>query len=182
MTVIGFAGYAGVGKDAAADVLVYELGYTKLSFAQALKEAVWILNPFVDGTKRLQDVVTDVTNDGQWRSAKDYIPEVRRLLQVFGSEVGRDVFGENVWVLKLLQNIDPTKDYVITDVRFPNEIAAVTGVLEGTVIRIERSEADFVRNHISETALDNFKFAETIINDGTKAQLREKVLHAVSRL
>ena len=53
--------------------------FTKLSFAQALKEAVWILNPFVDGTKRLQDVVTDVTNDGQWRSAKDYIPEVRRL-------------------------------------------------------------------------------------------------------
>ena len=33
-----------------------------------------------------------------YTEAKAEFPEVRRLLQVFGTEVGRDLFGENVWV------------------------------------------------------------------------------------
>jgi len=56
-----------------------------------------------------------------------------------GTEVGRDVFHEDFWVIKLKRYIEQNPDthYVITDVRFQNEIEFVHS-MNGITIEIER--------------------------------------------
>lgn len=78
-------------------------------------------------------------------------------------------------------------NWIITDVRFPNEAQAIKD-REGILIRVNRP--DFIKNaltgeefpvkvhrqeHESETALDNYKFDYEIQNDGTIAELIDKV-------
>jgi hypothetical protein len=68
-------------------------------------------------------------------------------------------------------------NWIITDMRFPNEIAAVE-LREGITIRVNRDngtrEID-TNPHPSETALDDAKFDYVIENDGTLDELVEKV-------
>jgi hypothetical protein len=60
-------------------------------------------------------------------------------MQQLGTECGRDVFGTDVWVSSVERRIsqDPNSDYVLTDVRFPNEIKKIQD-MGGKVIRINR--------------------------------------------
>jgi hypothetical protein len=67
--------------------------------------------------------------------------------------------------------------WIITDLRFTNELEAVTR-RGGITIRINRNNgtrAVDIHNHISETALDNAEFDYVIENDGTLEELVEKV-------
>ena len=68
---------------------------------------------------------------------EDFTP--RYALQLMGTEVGRDVFNKNFWVIKLKQYIEsnPDQHFVITDVRFANEIDFVHQN-DGVLIEIER--------------------------------------------
>ena len=84
--IVALSGYAGSGKDSVADVFVQDYGFTKLAFAQPIKDALWALNPALEfnGFELvfLQMLVTDPKNDEQWREAKDWPYETRDLLQV----------------------------------------------------------------------------------------------------
>jgi hypothetical protein len=123
---------------------------------------------------------------------------VREFLQVLGTEAMRDGLHTNVWVnglfadykraLGLVKSENPKYDlkvegvgeypnWIITDMRFPNEIAAVE-LREGITIRVNRdngTRAIDVNPHPSETALDDAKFDYTIENNGTLDELVEKV-------
>lgn len=182
--IIAFSGYAGAGKDTAAQVLVEEYGFTKMSFAQPLKQALWALNPLIEVNKYedeielehiyLQDLVQNVDNDEEWRYAKEF-PEVRRLLQRLGTEVGRDLFGLDVWVDQLFDHVEVGQKIVITDMRFFNEWQAVTD-LSGVTVRIESEKADKpVNSHSSETELEGVAHNVTITNNGTIEEFQETV-------
>lgn len=76
-------------------------------------------------------------------------------------------------------NYLPKSNWVITDMRFPNELEAVKE--RGFSIRVERPK-DILemgqimpKEHPSETALDNAEFDYTIDNNGTIEELVEKV-------
>lgn len=72
-------------------------------------------------------------------------------------------------------------NWLITDVRFPNEVEAITS-RGGTVIRVDRMNNPYPKsNHISETALDHLRLP-TIINHGTIDNLREVVKHALKMI
>lgn len=140
--LIAFSGLKGSGKDTAAKVLIEEYGFTKVAFADALREALLILDPWIPysghyGTSPLSEIIADAG----WDWAKTNIPEVRRLMQVFGTEVGRMLFGENVWVDVLKKQFprldDPNSRYVITDCRFTNEAKFVDDN-SGSVIWVDR--------------------------------------------
>lgn len=45
--IIAFTGYAGSGKDTAAQVLIDKYGFEKKCFADAVREAMEIVNPIV---------------------------------------------------------------------------------------------------------------------------------------
>jgi hypothetical protein len=137
MNIIGLTGYAQHGKDSAASTIVEEFGYERLAFADTLKSMALTLNPYIPDTSggitRLEGVVN---YHGGWEGAK-VIPEVRRFLQVLGTEAVRGHLGDDIWVNALAIKMQPAGDYVISDVRFPNE-AQMVHDLGGQVVRIVR--------------------------------------------
>ena len=170
--IIGLSGYAQSGKNTVADILVDHHGFTQLAFADAIRAFVYEINPMVacSPTGYLQDLV----NLKGWDEAKQE-PQVRKLLQSTGV-AGRTMIDEYLWVALTLSQIRDPHDgrYVITDVRFPNEAAALTSQ-GGQIWRIERPGVDAVNDHVSETALDAWVFDETIIDDGTIEDLKKKI-------
>lgn len=162
MRIIGLCGYAGSGKDEAAKGLV-ACGWTRIAFADAVREVALAINPVLVGDPSNESAfrLADVVCDGQWLIAKAQ-PEVRRLLQAIGTEAGRKILGENVWVDAAMRKV--AGDTVFSDVRFPNEVAAIRE-RGGRIVRIERPGVGPVNGHVSETAIDCIEADYTIIND-----------------
>lgn len=177
--IIGLSGYARSGKDTAADHLVNEYGFTRYSFAAPMKEAMYRLNPIVHsdqiGNFRYKDLVDVYGLD----TAKDSHPEIRRLLQVFGTEVGRDMFGENFWV-NLALNSAKEDRVVISDVRFKNEAEGIKAA-GGEVWRINRIGIGPVTDHPSEIDLDGYPFDYVIDNDSTVQDLNSAIDAIIKR-
>ena len=117
---------------------------------------------------RLQDVV----NNNGWEDAKK-LPEIRRLLQVLGTDAGRKILGENIWVDTVLNKVKD-KNVVITDCRFPNEAKALKNS-GGFVVRVERPGMAAINNHLSETSLDGWPFDLIVLNGGTLESLHSLV-------
>lgn len=166
--LIGLSGYAQSGKDSVAEVLVKDFGFIRIAFADKIKEFVYEMNPYFG--YHLKDAVD---NTG-WDQAKQ-APEVREFLQNVG--VGaRNIFGEDFWVKQALTGmVDHRRyDYVITDVRFPNEMEAIWA-LNGKIWRVERPGVGPVNDHISEQASKGIKEDCYISNSGTLEALRGTV-------
>lgn len=170
--VIGIAGYARSGKDTIGRYLVNRYDYTRVAFADAVRDAVYTLNPLIKteelGHVRLQRLVED---EG-WDAAKVRHDEIRRLLQVMGTEVGRMLFGENVWIDIAKRKMEGHELVVITDVRFQNEADAIRS-WGGQVWRVNRSGVGPVNNHASDALA--FESDVQIENDGTLDSLFSKV-------
>ena len=120
----------------------------------------------------------------------------REFLQKLGTEAMRDGLHTNVWVNALFADykalhkkekqitpVDTSFDestypnWIITDMRFPNELEAVE-VRNGITIRVTRpveKSKTTARLHPSETSLDKAEFNYEIVNDGTIKDLAEKV-------
>lgn len=201
--LIGLTGYAGAGKDEAAKALIAD-GFERVAFADAVRDALLALNPFVYVTSwdRI-DMDTDQANvpmnrvllehgDGfdflgsvvkglGWEAAKK-IYDVRRLLQRMGTEAGREIHGQDCWVAiaerKIRAAIHEGKSVVVTDVRFPNE-AALIHSLGGRVYRVVRPGVGPRNAHVSETAIDDAQVDGTIDNDGTLQDLHARVRQIV---
>lgn len=162
--IIGLTGYAQSGKDTVASLLVEHYGYTRVAFADKIRELLYEMDPpfpmetgQVVGLQNLIDIYG-------WDSAKQN-SLVRSMLQNLG--VGaRTVFGNNHWVVEAFKDMDIlNKDYVITDVRFANE-AEFVKTFNGTIWRVTRPGVGPVNGHVSESELDSIEVDATINNDG----------------
>jgi hypothetical protein len=171
--IIGLSGYARSGKDTAADHLESKYNFARVSFAAPMKEAMYALNPIVSsdsiGNFRYKDLVDVYGLD----KAKDSYPEIRRLLQIFGTEVGRSMFGENFWVDLALKNIK-NENIVVTDVRFKNEANAIKA-MGGQIWRVNRASVKPVTGHVSEVDLDDYRFDHIIENDFSINEMYNKI-------
>lgn len=126
----------------------------------------------------------------------------RLFLQLLGTEAGRQILHPNIWVNALfadytetyignkgntesehsklkklgIKQILPTfPNWIITDVRFPNEAQAVKN-RGGIMIRVNRPDKGNTDNHPSEISLDNYQDWDHVIeNNGTIEDLIEKV-------
>ena len=179
--VIGLTGYARSGKDTVGAMLVDLYGYQRKAFADTLRDALYRLNPLIVNTstgdwEELQSLVDDVG----WERAKSYLSNSydgpRALLQRLGTEVGREMFGENFWVDQTMKTVDASPQrFVITDVRFPNEGRAVID-RGGWVVRVERPGVEATNTHASETAMDDWQYDHVIENDGSLTDLQARVM------
>lgn len=108
----------------------------------------------------------------------------RRILQLLGTEAGRKIIHPDIWVNALMndyklnqwrgvQNDLSYPNWVITDVRFPNEVQAIKD-REGIIIRVNRPNLT-EDTHISEISLNSAKFDYTIDNNGNIEDLIEKI-------
>ena len=174
--IIGLSGYAQSGKDTVAELLCLNYGFKRISFALPMRDAVYTLNPIVEGGNRVSDLVDEYG----WDIAKA-VPEVRRLLQVFGTEVGRNLFGETFWIDQAFKRAEEYQRVVFSDVRFPNEAKAIQQ-RNGDVWRINRHNHTAVNGHTSEHAMDNFMFKHVIYNDGTLNDLSNEVFMLAKQL
>jgi hypothetical protein len=104
----------------------------------------------------------------------------RKLLQLLGTECGRKIIHPNLWVNSLMMECKPIKEFstvypnwIITDVRFPNELGAIKD-RGGITIRVNRPDLpEFT--HLSEVSLNSAQFDYTIDNNGTIEELIEKI-------
>ena len=97
----------------------------------------------------------------------------REFLQKLGTAVRNEVHPE-FWTRALFIKEKNNQNLIIPDVRFPNE-AQIVKDHGGILIRIERPSAG-AGNHISETALDDYKGWDIVIdNVGTLEDLYKQV-------
>lgn len=203
MEIIGLSGYARSGKDAAAKVLVEEFGFTRVAFADKLRDFLYALNPIVSykgwkvkqkaGQSRwrwedvesgpetfvtVQNVIDAYTWDGYKES--EYGPEIRRLLQRLGTEAGRQTLWDSIWVDAALTGHPDDAKLVVTDCRFPNEAQAIKE-RGGRLWRISRPGVGPANSHASETSLDDWEFDYRLRNNGDLNQLRQLVRRVYKR-
>ena len=140
--LIGTSGFIGSGKGTVADILVEKKGFTKLAFADSVKDATaaifgWpraLLEGDTDESRAFRE-----TMDPWWseKTGKHITP--RYMLQLMGTEAGRDVFHKDLWILSLEKKLGMYKDVVIADVRFPNEIDFIQR-MGGFVVRVKSGD------------------------------------------
>lgn len=193
--LIGLCGYAGSGKDAAAAFLTGlpdghpDGPWERVAFADAVRAGLLALDPSV----AVRQVEVDNDNDGEpsidfvpvrlseyieicggWDEAKKSA-EVRRLLQRYGTEAGREIHGADCWV-SIVENksIYVGCRVVITDVRFQNELDMIRR-RGGIIVRISRPGIGPKNDHVSERLVGEITADADIVNDGGLDELRAKV-------
>lgn len=152
--VLGIAGRKQSGKTTLAKALE-ERGWVRISFADEVKELALVLDPWVASHYAIPpDRLSDVVHETGWDSAKREYPEVRRILQVVGTEIGRAI-DPQIWVNKLANRIyrlPADAKVVIDDVRFINECNFIRHTLGGFVVRLADGDQD--DSHQSEAEVD----------------------------
>ena len=140
--IIGVCGLIGAGKDTIADYLVNIQQFRRESFANTLKDAVsavfgWDRELLEGRTRHSREWREQV--DAWWAERLD-MPNLtpRWVLQYWGTEVVRRSFHDDTWIASLENRLrKTTDDVVISDCRFPNEIAAIKRA-GGIVVRVHR--------------------------------------------
>jgi len=181
--IIGFAGLAGSGKTTAARVLEEEMDFRRLPFAKPLKDMAYAFG------LTLREVAGDL-KESPCAALCGATP--RQFMQRLGTEFGRQMIGEDLWVeawkraveVERLDAIasfceaDPPVFIVVDDVRFPNEVAAIEA-LGGVVVRIERAGAGSASGggHASE-AVAGLGLTQVIVN-GDLEEFQSEVLRLV---
>jgi hypothetical protein len=189
--IIGICGLIGSGKGTVADTLVHDFKYTKISFADKLKDGVaevfgWSRQMLEGDTDESRESREKIDEFWTKETGREITP--RLVLQEFGTDCMRNGFYDGIWVSlvkqKLLQN--PNTNFVIPDVRFPNEANMIQD-LGGKIWRIRRGpDPVWFRMYVdigvepqdvhkSEWAWANVNFDKTIDNNGTLLELRSRV-------
>jgi hypothetical protein len=177
--VIAISGWRGSGKDTAADFLVGEFGYTKLSFAKPLKDLVaetygidramldsasgketplqqYPVIPTDAFTATVQERLTSELSSGYWTP---------RALCILEGSMKRAVHA-NHWVRRVAGIITgiPDMNFVISDLRYQSEADTLKLLVpEIKLLSLDRFDSiDTVE--ASERDLDNYRFDYRITN------------------
>ena len=207
-SLIGISGKMGSGKDTLSIVLNYladkdapdwigrweqnveDFVYKNKKYSEKLKYMVC----FLIGCSRADLEDRDFKEKELGEEWDGLTP--RKLLQLLGTEAGRQIIHPNIWVNALFADYKVTNDcsqhsdglwytsehgeeesevtpvypnWIITDVRFPNEAKAIKD-RGGILIRINRPqliERDF--EHLSETALDDYNGFDYVIENNSSS-------------
>ena len=180
--IIGISGKAGSGKDTAAKMLevLYanpDISYEDFSNRKYKNFADIQIVHFADILKETVQVLFGIgewetnTQEGKKTTIEWIGKTVRELLQGVGQGL-RDAIDPNLWIKVLFANTENWSNYIIADVRYPNELDAIKE-RNGVLLRIDRKDAG-AGNHSSEIALDNYKEWDVHIeNNGSLESLFE---------
>lgn len=180
--IIGLHGTKRSGKDTVFKLIKEEYpDAVRLAFADKIKESLAALLGISTREFALlkENATFKVEADGI-----QYWFNWRRFIQRYGTEAHRDIFGDDFWVDMILPRERDYTDrlYIVTDVRFENEAQRILD-LGGKIIQINRVEYyDTTECHISEEVLPSKMIDQAINNNGTKDQLKERVLRVIENL
>lgn len=161
MRLIGLTGPAGCGKDTVALFMTeHDMGF-QVAFADAIRStaaSMFGLTHEQMNARELKEMVIP-----EW----DMSP--RQMMQLVGTECGRQVFGEDIWVKRLMvriKSLPPTQFVVISDVRTEAEAAWVRE-LGGAVVHITRDGIEAVRAHSTEAGVEFVEGDMALDNSGS---------------
>lgn len=149
------------GKSTVAQVF-RAAGYRITSFAEPVKTSLAHVLAAL-GTKNAGDYL--------WGSRKDeIIPELQVtggfLMSTYATDFFRNQIDEDIWLKIMQRRIDPNRNYIIDDMRFPNEFEWVKSQ-GGICINVVRPlvAGTHSRSELSEGNLDDYDFDYTVVND-----------------
>jgi hypothetical protein len=199
--IIGLYGSKGVGKNFVADILInyvaleaQEVYAATDAFAEPIKQfamnALGLPNDACYGSDQAKMALTDYEWGGMpFKHEKSGKMTAREVMQVVGTELGRETWGDKMWINALGYRahrfFDEAADdipaiYVVTDVRFDNEVEGIKE-MGGLVWRVqgpqrigESSKGDA---HASELQRDDMECDGTIVNEeGTsKGDIKKQI-------
>lgn len=177
MEVYGFIGNMGSGKNFIAEKI----------FIPKLKPKQTLVMAFADHFKITAICFENLEYSKVYGEKDEY---TRKQLQKLGTELGRDKYGDDIW-LKVIYNWIKVyhergiERFIITDVRFENEVNFIKS-LGGKIIKIEASDRNMDRlikesngdyekikelsNHRSETYIKEFKEYDYLVNNNKENQ------------
>lgn len=218
--LIAICGFKGSGKDTIGNFFVLN-GYIKESFADPLKDI--ISNLFGWERSLLQG---DTNESRAWREEPDtwweaqlnwrskdnpysqlhprFTPRVA--MQIFGTNILRDKFNDNIWILRFRKELSKlqNENIVLTDVRFINELEEIRNN-NGIIIRVRRgtdpewfdlaksvnnktaslleiSEFNNIGIHPSETNWIGYNYDYVIDNNGSLVDLTIKLQNLIGEI
>lgn len=173
--LIGLHGLARTGKDTAANYLAAHYALIAYAFASPLKLAV----------QQMFNLTADQLNGALKETLLPAIGKSpRELMQLLGTEWGRHLVHNDLWLLLARQNMDNMLElqdgylpgFVISDVRFENEAAWIR-TQGGTVLHLLRPDAAAVNPHISEAGVAIHDNDFVIRNDADLQHLYAQLNH-----
>lgn len=199
--IIGLVGLIGSGKNTVANFLIEEHNFKQASFAGSLKDAVsaifgWPRHLLEGDTIESREFREKV--DTSWQQSIGDIPLIagrdvtpRLILQLMGTEVLRKNFHSDIWVLSVIKKMetDVNSSYVISDVRFKNEMKMLEDI-GAKIVRVRRGpEPEWFETAMTSPVSMPLKYPtihqsewdwvscdpKTVIeNDGTFGELKNK--------
>jgi hypothetical protein len=178
--IIAICGAKRCGKDVISQYIVDKHGYTKIAFADPLKNIVKSIFDFND----IQVGIDEINCIGHEKDTIDdkWGISPRQALQFFGTEILQYKIQEllpninkNFLSNKLCNKIEDDKNYVISDLRFIHEYERLKELkmFNLFIIRILRSSENMdnnkpsIDNHISEKEFLNIPYDIEIVNDSS---------------
>lgn len=151
--LIGVLGFKGSGKDTLGSIIQKHYGFRKDSFAGPLKDMVsiifsWPRNLLEGDTdesrfwREQPDIWWEEKLDWDNHPGKRISPRLtpRAVLQFFGTDVVRQGFHDDIWLLSLQSRIRSyEKPTIVTDCRFPNEVNSIREN-GGLILRVRRGK------------------------------------------
>lgn len=166
----------GSGKSTIAQILKNKHGYECVSFAGPLKQ---MCLAFFEGMGYSKEQACHLIYN------KDYVLPglnitVRKIMQTIGTDWGREIIDNDVWVKIWQMRISQFALVSVDDVRFENEARAVKD-MGGQLWKVIRPGVQNTDTHKSEGRLDQWdEFDRIVVNDGSMEQLEEQVLGIVN--
>jgi dephospho-CoA kinase len=173
--IIGLTGAAFAGKDTAGFYLSKAHNFAVFAFA----------DPIRDGLKAMLDLADrDFRPEHKEKIIAWVGKSPRQLMQLLGSEWGRDLIDPSIWTKHMAQRIalatQAGDDVVITDVRFKTESDLINR-MGGEVWRILRPGAETTEHsgHRSEREGAEIAADRLLMNSGTVEQMYEQIDEAI---
>jgi hypothetical protein len=189
--VIGISGKAGVGKDTVGKIIQF-LTLDDDVFSKTNRDCIadlehnaycasnsrWKIKKYASTLKKITSIIlgckVNKLEDREFKEKElgkqwqviDYTLSPRILLQRLGTDAARYVHSD-IWVNALFSKFKKKSKWIITDIRFDNEVRAIQE-RGGIVIRVNRcksKDSTEHSNHLSETALDNYEGFDVILNN-----------------
>lgn len=163
------------GKSTVSKLFV-EAGFERLSFAEPVKQS---LEPVLTGLQ-----IPDY-KEYLYGSMKDEIIPVLGvtggvLMSTYATNFMRNTIHPDTWLNILLNKVEPGKDYVVDDLRFPNEFAIFDITIK--LYRPSRIIKGHSREKSSEGQLDNLDFSYILVNDGTQDELKLRTESLIQKI
>lgn len=202
--IIGICGLIGSGKGTVGDILVDYHNFQKISFADKLKDGAAAIfgwdRALLEGDSDRSRLWREKPDDF-WSKELGHEVTPRLVLQLMGTDCMRYGFHDDIWVLLVKKHMmeHPHINYVIPDVRFPNEMKVIRE-LGGQVWNVRRGDLPnwwgdaILDNNTGSNLMDqhkihpsewkwidsNDKFDKIIYNESTLEELYIQVEHTLT--